>query len=292
MSSPTSALHAVLEKFAAEAESVCAEMRARARNELAGQLNQAVRRIRLAATRGELGETAADTAAPFASGALWLRLENETAHSAKLEFSMPLVSAPALKEAAESGDPVISLAAASEVSAELAQRLGHTVDTRALIYPVMFQKKAAALLYTWADSDAEAQNAALELLSQVAGAAWQALEPPPAPLIGIAPAAKLAKPWDELSAEEQSTHLRAQRTARVQVAEIRLRHAAGVQSGRLRRNLYASLREPIDAARDTFRKEYFAPCPSMVDYLHLELTRTLANDDADLLGKEYPGPLV
>ena len=30
----------------------------------------------------------------------------------------------------------------------------------------------------------------------------------------------------------------------------------------------------------------------MVDYLHLELMRTLANDDADLLGKEYPGPMV
>ena len=30
----------------------------------------------------------------------------------------------------------------------------------------------------------------------------------------------------------------------------------------------------------------------MVDYLHLELLRTLANDDADLLGSEYPGPMV
>jgi len=30
----------------------------------------------------------------------------------------------------------------------------------------------------------------------------------------------------------------------------------------------------------------------MVDYLHLELLRTLANDDSDLLGKDYPGPLV
>jgi hypothetical protein len=30
----------------------------------------------------------------------------------------------------------------------------------------------------------------------------------------------------------------------------------------------------------------------MVDYLHLELTRTLANEDPDLLGSTYPGPLV
>ena len=32
--------------------------------------------------------------------------------------------------------------------------------------------------------------------------------------------------------------------------------------------------------------------PTMVDYLHLELVRSLANDDAILLGPNYPGPLV
>jgi hypothetical protein len=29
-----------------------------------------------------------------------------------------------------------------------------------------------------------------------------------------------------------------------------------------------------------------------VDYLHLELVRTLANDEVELLGQEYPGPLA
>jgi hypothetical protein len=29
-----------------------------------------------------------------------------------------------------------------------------------------------------------------------------------------------------------------------------------------------------------------------VDYLHLELVRTLANDDVELLGQDYPGPMV
>jgi hypothetical protein len=40
------------------------------------------------------------------------------------------------------------------------------------------------------------------------------------------------------------------------------------------------------------RTQFFTPCASMVDYLHLELARTLAYDDADLLGTTYPGPLV
>jgi hypothetical protein len=30
----------------------------------------------------------------------------------------------------------------------------------------------------------------------------------------------------------------------------------------------------------------------MVDYLHLEILRSLAHDDDRLLGPEYPGPMV
>jgi hypothetical protein len=78
----------------------------------------------------------------------------------------------------------------------------------------------------------------------------------------------------------------------VQAAEMRLYHGDVVQVGRSRRNLYEALRQPIEDARQAFRTRFFAGCPSMVDYLHLELTRTLANDDPDLLGSTYPGPLV
>ena len=46
------------------------------------------------------------------------------------------------------------------------------------------------------------------------------------------------------------------------------------------------------AARESFREKHMSASPTMVDYLHLEMVRSLANDDADLLGPEYPGPLV
>ena len=113
------------------------------------------------------------------------------------------------------------------------------------------------------------------------------LEIDPEPAIAPKPAAT----WEELAPAEQQIHLRAQRFARVQVAEMRLRYADAVQSGRTRRNLYDALREPIDTARGAFRKQYFT-CSSMVDYLDLELTRTLAHDNPELLGQHYPGPLV
>lgn len=295
VSSSSSALHTILEKFAAEVENVCSEMRARTCDELAARLNQAVRRIRQAATREELGETLADTAAAFAAGAVWLRIEDSVARSEKLELTIPLAEAAALTGAVETREPVIALTSSAEVSPQLVERFTHTAESRSFVYPILVGEKAPALLYAWADKQHPAQTSALELLAQVASAAWQALEPPPPPpppLVSIAPAAKPANPWEALGAEEQQTHLRAQRYARVQVAEMRLRNAAAVQSGRLRRNLYPSLRDSVDAARNAFRKEFFAKCPSMVDYLHLELMRTLANDDADLLGKEYPGPMV
>jgi hypothetical protein len=294
VSSPTSAFHVILKKFAVEAESICAEMRNRARSEVAAQLNQAVRRIRQSRTREELAEIAADTASSFAEGAAWFRIEDGAARSEKLELTLALTDAAALKGAVETREPVIALASGSEVSQQLVERFSHTSESRASVYPILAGDKPAALLYTWTDAGASSQHSALELLAQCASAAWQALEPPPppAPLVSIAPATKPANPWEALSLQDQQSHLRAQRYARVQVAEMRLRNAAAVQSGRLRRNLYNSLRDPIDAARNAFRKEFFAKCPSMVDYLHLELTRTLANDDADVLGKEYPGPMV
>ena len=154
-----------------------------------------------------------------------------------------------------------------------------------------------ALLYAWGEVD----GPALELLAQSAGAFWGgspagAVHQEPEQLIAIAPAppAEPSAPasgweWDRLSSEERRLHLSAQRFARVQVAEMRLRYPADVQSGRTRRDLYAALRLPIEAAREAFRKNFFAPCPSMVDYLHLELVRTLAHEDPELLGKNYPG---
>lgn len=360
MNSPTSPFQGIADKFAAEADNICQDQRAQARREFAGQLNQAVRRIRQAETREHLGDTVIDIARTLASGAIWFQIEDGMAHSEKLRATIPLKDAAALQQAIETKEPVVSMATPKEVSPQLVERFAHSSESRAFVYPVFSAGKPAALLYAWGDRASDSQTEALELLAQVASAVWQNMERPAPPaaqptsapvFVSLAPAppvtpkpaptvfaplapptpmpttplpfaavlasvtsqsasstpvptstpppatttaapVKTADPWDALSVQEQELHLRAQRFARVQVAEMRLRKAAAVQSGRMRRNLYASLRDSIDAARDTFRKEFLVKSPSMVDYLHLELTRTLANDDAALLGKEYPGPIV
>jgi len=188
----------------------------------------------------------------------------------------------------ESRDPVVTATAPASVSAALASFLDHPADGRASIFPVVSREGVVALVYAWG----EVEGPPIELLAEVGGAVWSGIfRPAPAGLIAIAPAAEPASPWERLSEEEQRVHLRAQRFARVRVAEMRLDHAADVETGRARRNLYDALGEPIDAARASFRT-YFDACPSMVDYLHLELVRTLAHDDPELLGENYPGVMV
>jgi len=93
-------------------------------------------------------------------------------------------------------------------------------------------------------------------------------------------------------AAREEKDLRAQRFARVRVAEIQLYHAAQMKSGRASGDVYRALKPQIDAARDAYREKFLTPVNGTADYLHREFVRTLANDDAALLGPEYPGPLV
>jgi hypothetical protein len=283
---------------------------ARARLETADQLNQAVRRLRQSADVEELRATLVDAAGGFTSGVALLLIENGVARGERVRgvpeaaadtfrsIEIPIAEAAALAGAVDSKDPVISTATPAEVSPNLVTFLGHSPEARAAIFPVIVLGRVQALLYCWD----EVENSHVELLAQVAGAVWDTLAPAASAaassLVSIAPvepAPQAAPPpksaWDSLTPEERRIHLAAQRFARVRVAEMRLRNADEVQSGRVGASLYDVLGRQIDSARESMRA-YFAQCPSMVDYLHVEMLRTLANDEPELLGEAYPGPLV
>jgi hypothetical protein len=137
----------------------------------------------------------------------------------------------------------------------------------------------------------------LEVLSPVTHAALKPLPTPGLVQIGTAPKSETetsssSPKWDELSPAEQKAHLHAQRIARVRVAEIRLYHADALREGVFAGNIYGSLREQIEKARTEFLQNCLAQSPTMVDYLHLEILRSLAHDDERLLGSDYPGPMV
>jgi hypothetical protein len=306
-SAPISPLRQLLEdrltQLSGEMERLFADARDRARRELADQLNQAVRRIRLAEDREELAATLADAAAAFSEGAAVFEIQAQTARGRRVRgvpedaaeafrtLEIPLASAPAVGGAVETREPVVTAATPSQVSEEFARLIRPEAGARASIYPMAGGESVPAVLYCWG----AVQGSALELLAQVAAAAWIELEPPPPPppaLVTIAPALEPAdSAWDKLTSDEQQEHLRAQRFARVQVAEMRLFDADAVQSGRSSRDLYGALRKRIDAARAAFHEKFFVKSQSMVDYLHLEILRTLANEDPALLGKDYPGPM-
>jgi hypothetical protein len=294
----------VAEQIERNAARVTAEVRQRSQRELADHLSQAVRRMRQAADGTHLGAALLDAAVPFATGVALLRLDHGMAFGEGIRgvpedsaarfrnCQIALRSAPAMAEAVSSRDPVTAAATQGEVSRELASLAADCPSERVFLYPVNVGDRVPALLCAWG----EVQGSAMELLAQIAGAALCAL-PDRGDLLHIAPASMngaKAEPsaWDALSTEEQQLHLRAQRSARVQVAEIRLFEPEAVQAGRARHDLYGAMRARIDVAREGFRKTFFAATPTMVDYLHLELVRTLANDDAELLGKDYPGPMA
>jgi len=288
----TSPLRQILEnhlsQLSLEVDSLFAVARDHERAEFAVQLNQAVRRIRQAADPDELGATLLDAAGAFSSGVAWFRVTGKAARGERIRgvpeeaaeafhaLKIPLSSAAALAGTVESRDPVIAATTSREVSQDLAKLLDHPPNGRVSIFPLVVRDRVPALLYAWGS----VQGPAVELLTQVAAAAWTAMSSPP------------AAAWDRLPLDEQRIHLRAQRFARVEVAQMRLFQSDAVLAGRAGRNLYDALRNSIDAAREAFRRSFFAPCSSMVDYLHLELVQTLANDDPDLLGDNYPGPMV
>jgi hypothetical protein len=153
----------------------------------------------------------------------------------------------------------------------------------------------------------ECAPAALELLSEAAGMKIEAFETefvpamkplPGSELVQIAPPAVPETPgaerlaWSDLSPDDQKLHLQAQRVARVKVAEMRLNLAEELRKGVVDADIYGALRAEIDRARADFLQTFLSKSRTMVDYLHLEILRSLAHDDDRLLGHEYPGPMV
>ena len=289
--------------------------RVEARRALTAALNQTVRQLKNADSRDIWIRTVLDAAAPFCSkAALFLLtprgLKLEGAHGAAPPESVaaaeiPLSSAPAFAAAIESKDTVVADGSAKELSQTVAALLGDAAGQRVYLFPVIVRQSAVAVLYAEPAGADTIDTGALELLVSLASDSIGTTEsvtvtaPPAAGLVRIAGASApeapkaAAKPsWSDLSKADQEQHLKAQRFARSAVAQVLLHRVHQVRTGRASNNLYESLRGEMDAGREAFRQQFVETCPSMVDYYHLEVLRTLARDDAGALGPDYPGPLV
>ncbi len=136
------------------------------------------------------------------------------------------------------------------------------------------------------------------------GASGRAAAVEPAPMMEMPPppaaggAASAAAPAvsgvdiSQLSDADQKIHKDAKRFAKLLVSEIDLYNKAKVADGRKNGDLYKRLKTDIDRSRQTYEKRFGKTVTKKVDYFHEELVRTLAGNEASLLGSDYPGPSV
>jgi len=290
---------------------------------LSESLNQSLRRIRQTSAEHEtlqllLEDSTADCSVVLliennqARVAAWrgvtLREEDREEDEAR---PIDLTDAAALASCVESRDPMVAVIAPGEISSLLASALAGEGNARVYLFPVTVRQNTIAVVMACGN----VIPAPIELLCEAAGMkleALQALEAVPitaplaakaappehlvqiaAPASPTAPASRAEEPptWSALSPDEQALHLRAQRFARVRVAQIRISESLELREGTQAANIYGLLRQSIDAARDEYQRSYKSQSPTMVDYLHLEIVRSLAHDDAGLMGLDYPGPL-
>jgi hypothetical protein len=284
-----------------------------ARRELIQKLNQITRRLRSFENERQWANTLVDATRGFCGRAALFLIRDRKLHlettrnfdDADLAADVPLDTAPAFATAIETRDTLVVMRSPSELSEPIDRYLGEG-GAKVYLFPVVTRQAVPAVLLA---ESGELDVDALELLVAMAGAVIESRQAVPvrvAPVDGLvtitaqaaAPSqtAPTQKPeilsWFSLSREDRELHLRAQRFARVQVAEIRLYQSEKVKNGRTAHDLYTSLQGEINSAREAFRREFLNASDSMVDYLHLELMGTLANDDAEVLGKDYPGPMV
>jgi hypothetical protein len=168
---------------------------------------------------------------------------------------------------------------------------------RCYLVPLLNRTRVVAVLFAAGD---QTDLNAIELIATIASAVLEQHGKRPdlvavesgadhAPAAAVKP--KTLPAWADLADAERNLHIRAQRFARVRVAEMQLYKADLCQKGIERKDLYLYLKPEIEPARESYRAQ-FMTIPSMVDYLHLELVASLAHGDEFLLGVEYPGQML
>lgn len=246
-------------------------------------------------------------------------------------FALEFHEALAFENALETKDLVVALRSDAEVSPYVMSLRPDAHPSKCFIYPVTTADNVAALLYV-EPGEQPLEVGAVEIITTAAGLTLQAIrgtrlaqnsslvniasalnpqssatvsdsgpsvmEPvmagAPASSNGTAPAAVPERSfnWDQLSQEQREMHMRAQRFARVQVAEMRLYKDDAVKGGRRDGNIYLRLKTEIDEARERYLSQFLDGQSHMRDYLHAELVETLAIDHPQLMGPDYPGPLA
>jgi hypothetical protein len=135
-------------------------------------------------------------------------------------------------------------------------------------------------------SDPFAAHAPKHVMAAAAGAESSSATEVVAASTGAA-AAPAADPFANMSVEDADVHRKAQRFARLLIDEVKLYNQAKVAEGRKKKDLYDRLKEDIDKSRGTYMKRYGNTVAASANYVDAEIVRSLAGDDASLLGPNF-----
>ena len=251
----------------------------REREERLRGLQLAARSLRQAESTAQWVQILADAAAPLAEGVLFFRVDGGTVRCeaargmATVPGDVALADAPALRQAVETKETVVTLFTASQLSAAVVGDAG-AGRRRAQLFPLVGKTRVLGVLLALDGPGLEVYG--LEVLLSLGAAALEVREAKSSTLIGMA-----APVAPALTAAPTGPAF-----ARTTVARWILENGEQVAAGRAASDLYGTMREQIDGARAAFAARYAGG----TDYLHREMVERLALGDAGLLGAGYPGP--
>lgn len=207
-------------------------------------------------------------------------------------------------------DRMPAAAAAAEFDSKFVSAVGNPSDGNAVVLPLVVKEKVAALVYADAGTgDGTLDPSALHVLVRSAGQWLEVLalrkagggaaaaepereaqpEPPAKPAGRAAEPPPPAREEPAIPAEDQEVHKKAKRFAKLLVDEIKLYNQAKVTEGRQKHDLYDRLKEDIEKSRATYEKRYGQTPAASGDYFNQEVIRILAENDASLMGGNFPG---
>jgi hypothetical protein len=300
-------LDSALDGLRSQFDAGCAQASGQARVELLRTLNQLFRRFRAYRSESDWVRITLDGAASYAQQVVLFSIVNNYAQLLgqtpagllPADLSFPVTAAPAFGSAIDTRDLVTALRTPGEVSPYLSNELSEgRAEERAHVLPITNGERVSAILFA---SDTGADINALELVAGIASSVLErksnaALHAQisraevPSGLPVVTPVTAKPAAWGDLPHDQRQVHIRAQRFARVAVAELQLARPEACRAGREQGDLYLFLKREIDKARENYRRQ-FMTVPSMVDYLHLELIQNAAAGDEHKLGADYPGRL-
>jgi hypothetical protein len=263
---------------------------AREREERLRGLQLAARSLRQAESTAQWVQILADAAAPLADGVMFFRVDGaalrcEAARGMELVAGeVALADAPALRQAVETKETVVTLFMASQLSAAVVGETGG-VRRRAQLFPLVGKTRVLGVLLALDGPGLEVYG--LEVLLSLGAAALELREAKSGALIGpAAPVVAAAVPVVAAPAAA-AVPVSGRAFARTVVARWILESGELVAAGRAAGDLYGVMRELVDGARAEFAARYGGG----VDALHLEMVERLALGDAGLMGAGYPGPV-